>query len=189
MKRQLAKGDLPSTDPRVPEFLDIIDGEVDAANKVISDLLGFSRIAKPAVSPASIRAMIEDTLNYVHLTENVELVTEVDSGLPTVQVDADQIRQVFTNMMLNAQEAMPEGGQLTITARPEGKFVEVRFTDTGCGIPESIMSKIFDPLFTTKAKGVGLRLPFATASLKGTVAASKSGARRGREPPFRFFCQ
>jgi len=158
VKRRLAKSDLAATDPRIFEFLDIIDGEVDAANKVISDLLGFSRVAKPAVSPTAVKAIVEDALKYLQLLEDVDLIIKLNSRLPLVQVDPDQIRQVFTNIMLNAQEAMPEGGRLTIAAQAKGEFVEVKFTDTGCGIPESTMRKIFDPLFTTKAKGVGLGL-------------------------------
>lgn len=154
----MGRSDLPATDPRVFEFLDIIDDEVDAANKVISDLLGFSRVAKPMVSPARVQAIIEDALKYLPLPENIELVAELDSELPSMQVDPDQIRQVFTNIILNAQEAMPDGGRLTVAAQVKDKFMEITFADTGCGIPESTMRKIFDPLFTTKAKGIGLGL-------------------------------
>jgi signal transduction histidine kinase len=158
VRRQIAKTDLPATEPRVPEFLDIIDDEVNAANKVITDLLGFSRVAKPTVSPVSIAGVIEDTLRHIHLPENVELTKDIDNNLPMVMVDADQIRQVFLNIALNALQAMPESGRLDIWATDKGKFVEVEFTDTGSGIPEEIKNKIFDPLFTTKAKGVGLGL-------------------------------
>jgi signal transduction histidine kinase len=75
-----------------------------------------------------------------------------------VMVDATQIRQVFVNVILNAAEAMPEGGRLEIKARGKDDLVTVEFTDTGGGIPESLVGKIFDPLFTTKPRGVGLGL-------------------------------
>ena len=158
VRRRIAKTDLPATEPRVAEFLDIIDDEVNAANKVITDLLGFSRVAKPTVSPVSLAGVIEDTLRHTHLPENVALTKDIDHNLPMVMVDADQIRQVFLNIVLNALQAMPEGGRLDIRASRQGKFVEVEFADTGGGIPKSIIDKIFDPLFTTKAKGVGLGL-------------------------------
>jgi len=158
IRRRIVKTDLATTEPRMLEFLDIMDGEVDAANKVISDLLGFSRVAKPTVSPVSITGVIEDALKHTPLPENVDLARDIDGNLPMVRVDADQIQQVFINIILNALQAMTEGGRLNIRARSKGGFVEVEFTDTGSGIPESVIDKIFDPLFTTKAKGVGLGL-------------------------------
>jgi signal transduction histidine kinase len=158
IRRRIDKTGLPATEPRVMEFLDIIDDEVNAANKVITDLLGFSRVAKPTVSPVSIAGLVEDSLKHTPLPENVELTKNIDNNLPMVMVDADQIRQVFLNIALNALQAMPEGGHLDIRASGKGEFVEVEFVDTGGGIPESIINKIFDPLFSTKAKGVGLGL-------------------------------
>ena len=166
IQRRLNKTDLPATEPRVIEFINIIDEEVDAANKVITDLLGFSRVAKPTVSPASVADVIEDTLRHNPLPENVDLVKDIENNLPMVMVDADQIRQVFVNIVFNAQQAMTEGGRLDIRARSKEEFVEVAFTDTGDGIPESIISKIFDPLFTTKAKGIGLGLSVCKSILE-----------------------
>jgi len=166
VRRRIAKTELPTTEPRVLEFLNIIDEEVDAANKVITDLLGFSRVAKPTVSPVSIAGVIEDTLNHTPPPENVAITKDIDDNLPMVMVDADQIRQVFVNIVLNAQQAMTEDGHLDIRARSRGEFVEVEFTDTGSGIPETDINKIFDPLFTTKAKGIGLGLSVCKSILE-----------------------
>lgn len=158
VRRRIAGTDLPATEPRVLEFFDIIDAEVDAANKVINDLLGFSRVAKPTVSPVSIAGVIEDALEHTPLPENVDLAKDIDKDLPMAMVDAEQIRQVFVNIILNALQAMTEGGRLNIRTRSKDEFVGVEFTDTGCGIPKTVINKVFDPLFTTKAKGVGLGL-------------------------------
>jgi len=159
IRRRVANTDLPNTEPRVIEFLDIIEEEVNSANKVITDLLGFSRVAKPAVAPANIAGIIEDALRYTPVPENVTLVKDIDNNLPMAMVDGEQIKQVFLNITLNALQAMAEkGGRLDIKAADKGKFVEVEFIDTGGGIPDEIKKKIFDPLFTTKAKGVGLGL-------------------------------
>lgn len=166
VRRRMAKTDLPTTEPRVLEFLDIMDEEVNAANKVITDLLGFSRVAKPTVSPVSIAGVIEDALEHTPLPENVELAKDIDKNLPMVMVDADQIRQVLVNIILNAVEAMTEGGRLDIRTRSKGEFVEVEFADNGGGIPESAINKIFDPLFTTKAKGIGLGLSVCQSILE-----------------------
>jgi signal transduction histidine kinase len=158
IRRRIANTDLPNTEPRVMEFLGIIEEEVNSANKVITDLLGFSRVAKPAVAPANIAGIIEDALRYTPLPENVALTKDINKTLPMVMVDGDQIKQVFINIALNALQSMPEGGRLEIRASVRGKFVDVEFTDTGGGIPDDVINKIFDPLFTTKAKGVGLGL-------------------------------
>jgi len=158
IRRRITNTDLPNTEPRVMEFLSIIEEEVNSANKVITDLLGFSRVAKPTVAPANIAGIIEDALRYTLVPENVELIKDINNNLPMVIVDGDQIKQVFLNIILNALQAMPEGGRLEIRASDKGKCVDVEFTDTGGGIPDSVKKKIFDPLFTTKAKGVGLGL-------------------------------
>ncbi len=179
VRRRIAKSALPATEPKVLEFLDIIDGEVNSANKVINDLLGFSRLAKPTVSAVNIGGIIEDALKHVPMPENVELTRDVDSSLPMVMVDAEQVRQVFVNIILNAVQAMPEDGHLGIIAKSKGEFVEVKFTDTGGGIPETAINKIFDPLFTTKAKGIGLGLPMCKSTIErhggGIGVESKEG--------------
>jgi len=158
VQRKLAKSDLPATEPKVLEFLDIIDGEVNIASNVISDLIDFSRVAKPTISPVNIGGIIEDALKHVPIPENVNLARDIDKSLPMVVVDAGQIQQVFVNVIFNAVEAMPQGGRLGIRAGSKGEFVEVEFTDTGYGIPRSAIDNIFDPLFTTKARGIGLGL-------------------------------
>jgi signal transduction histidine kinase len=157
IRRRAGNTDLPKTEPRVMEFLSIIDEEVNSANKVITDLLGFSRMGKPAAAPTNIAGIIEDALRYTPIPQGVTLAKEINN-LPMVMVDGEQIKQVVVNIVLNALQAMPEGGRLEIRASAKGKSVEVEFTDSGGGIPDEIKNKIFDPLFTTKAKGVGLGL-------------------------------
>jgi signal transduction histidine kinase len=91
--------------------------------------------------------------------ENVEVTNQLDDTLPLIFVDPDQVGQVFGNIILNAIQAMPEGGQLTLKSELNGsEWVTISFSDTGVGIQEEILRKIFEPLFTTKAKGIGLGL-------------------------------
>jgi len=158
IKGKVAKSELGQKEPRLMEFLDIMDEEVNSSNKIINDLLGFSRTGKPSVSPTRINRVIEDTLTRMTIPENIKLTRKLDADLPEVNIDPDQIQQVLVNIITNAVQAMPEGGKLTIGAREKDKFLEVEVTDTGCGIPQEAMDKIFDPLFTTRAKGIGLGL-------------------------------
>jgi len=95
-------------------------------------------------------------------------------------VDADQMRQVFTNIITNAQQAMPDGGRLTIRAKSKGKSVTIEFSDSGCGIPAGNIKKIFDPLFTTRAKGIGLGLSVCKNMLErhgGDITAASEPGR------------
>ena len=158
IKGKLAKSELGQKEPRVVEFLNIMDDEINASNKIINDLLGFSRVGKPSVSLTRINRVIDDALARVPVPENIKLTKLLDTDLPEVEIDPDQIQQVLVNMILNAVQAMPEGGKLTIDAKEKDGLLEVKIADTGCGIPDEAVGKIFDPLFTTKAKGIGLGL-------------------------------
>ncbi|MBI3930866.1 MAG: HAMP domain-containing protein [Chloroflexi bacterium] len=158
VKGKVATSELARKEPRVRQFLDIMDDEINSANKIINDLLGYSRVGKPAVSPTKIEEVVKDALSHIPIAENIELVKRLEADLPEVNIDSDQIRQVMVNIIMNAVQAMPEGGKLTIVTRQRDEFLEVAIADTGYGIPQEAMGKIFDPLFTTKAKGVGLGL-------------------------------
>jgi len=158
VRGKVAKNELAQKEPRVIEFLDIVDEEINSSNKIINDLLGFSRVGKPTVLPTRIERVIEDALSYTILPENIALTKKLNTGLPEIKIDTNQVCQVLVNVILNAVQAMPTGGKLTISAQEKDKFLEVEIADTGCGIPQEVMDKIFDPLFTTRAKGIGLGL-------------------------------
>ena len=158
VKGKVAKSEVAQKEPRVMEFLEIIDDEVNASNKIINDLLGFSRVGKPAVSPTHVKKVIEDALSRTPIPENIALTKRLDSDLTEIEIDSDQIQQALVNIITNAVQAMPEGGKLTIGTREKGKFLEVEITDTGSGIPQEVKDKIFEPLYTTRAKGIGLGL-------------------------------
>jgi signal transduction histidine kinase len=140
------------------EFLDIVDDEIDGSNRIINDLLGFSRVGKPAVAPTPVREIITGAMARVLVPENVELNEDFGSDLKSVAVDSGQIQQVLVNVINNAVQSMPEGGRLTISTREKNGLLELSVTDTGSGITDEDKGKIFEPLFTTKAKGIGLGL-------------------------------
>ena len=158
IRGKVAGSELAQREPRVAEFLEIVDDEVKASNKIINDLLGFSRVGKPAVSPARIEKVINDAIAHTQIPENVNLSKKVDGSLPEIEVDTDQICQVLVNVLTNAVQAMPQGGRLTVVAREKNGSLELEIADTGYGIAEENVGKIFDPLYTMKAKGIGLGL-------------------------------
>ncbi|MGR3221139.1 MAG: ATP-binding protein [Candidatus Anammoxibacter sp.] len=150
----------------IMKLLNIMENEVERSGKIISDLLEFTKGAKPSVAPVKVRKVIEETLSRISLPGSISLTNDVDFDLPNVLIDSAQIGQVFLNIIQNSFQAMTGNGQLKITANHTEKFVNIQFEDTGSGISEKVLNKIFDPLFTTKADGIGLGLAFSYSVVK-----------------------
>jgi PAS domain S-box-containing protein len=146
-----------SRDEKVKKMFGVMDSEINYANNIVTDLMDFSRVRKPDLKKVDIISSIQDAVAQLKFPENVTL-TKKFSEVPAIEADPDQVRRIFQNITLNGAQAMPNGGELTISTRKDGDFVEAAFMDTGVGIPEENMSKLFTPLFTTKAQGVGLGL-------------------------------
>jgi two-component system sensor histidine kinase AtoS len=102
--------------------------------------------------------VIEDVLSSVKVPSNVDVSVVFDEGFPELYVDVSLMRRMYTNLVNNAVQAMPDGGQLTVKGHSTDEYAFVDIVDTGVGISEGNMGKIFRPLFTTKAKGTGLGL-------------------------------
>jgi len=151
---------LPGADETVKEYLNIIKGEINNSERIISDLIDFTRTKVPQVRSVTVKELISQSLGKCVVPEGVTLQLEIPDTLPMVNVDPHQMGQVFQNLITNGIQAMPEGGLLTIQAKEdrEDGTVEISVTDTGVGIKPENMAKIFQPLFTTKARGIGLGL-------------------------------
>ncbi len=151
--------------PELQRELELIVRETTRVSTIVRGLLDFARESKPQKRPCNINELILHTLSLVEhqsVFHDIRIVKNLDPQVAMILLDANQIQQVFMNVLLNAADAMPAGGTLTITSTmaPEDSFVQVRFADTGSGIPEKNLHRIFDPFFTTKAdkKGTGLGL-------------------------------
>jgi len=148
--------------PSIGEFLGIIIEEVNGLNKLTTEFLDFARPMQLDLKPTSVNAVVEKTLQLmsVHITDNNVVVKEaLSESVPEVQADAAQLEQVLKNIIINALQAMPEGGVLTIETGPTpsgGAYMAV--SDTGVGIPPDKIDRIFQPFVTTKTKGTGLGL-------------------------------
>jgi len=148
------------------ETLSMVKESVERADKIVISLLDFSRATKLELHPENIGSILEDSLDLVKKElKNIQVVREIREGLPKVLVDKNKLTQVFINLFVNAVHAMPEGGKLTIRSflkdaffEPGEKAVVVEIEDTGTGISEENLKKIFNPFFTTKGQGKGTGL-------------------------------
>jgi len=148
------------------DYLSKMEAEIGRCSRIVRNLLDFARQRQPMLKPVDINQVVEQVLAMVgHQAElqKVAVVKEFSSPLPKVMADFDQLQQVFTNLALNAIQAMPEGGKLTMRTALEDSQVRVDVEDTGYGIPKENMEKLFNPFFTTKEKGKGVGLGLAVS--------------------------
>ena len=172
---------LEKPEPEVKETLEILEQEVASSERIISSLLGFARPKPPTLRKVDINSIIQEALSRASVPENVEAVSQLDKTVPTILADPDQLGQVFGNIILNAVQAMPEGGKLTIKSEvPAPEWVNISFTDTGIGIPKENLTKLFEPLFTTKAKGIGLGLAVTKTLVEGLGGTIEAQSEVGK---------
>jgi len=145
------------------DALTLIAEETDRCAKIVKGLLEFSRQTPSEATDADLNDIVERALALLEkqaAVRNIKVVKDLDKALPFIVVDKNKMQQVVSNLVINACEAMPDGGTLTIATRPgdDGRRIELRVSDTGVGIPKSNMGQLFDPFFTTKSHGTGLGL-------------------------------
>lgn len=165
----------PALDPTVKFDLETILGETGRCAAIVSRLLEFSRTTIPYKDLYNIEEIVNATLQLLEcqsIFHNVTVIRDYTPGLPEVSCDRDQLKQVFMNILLNAAQAMPLGGKLTIGIAPDSSdsYICVAIVDTGGGISEENLSRIFNPFFTTKGAsgtGLGLSVSFGIVSNHG----------------------
>lgn len=166
---QLALRKLPPEAGSLKSYLEIVEKETKRCKAIIENLLKFARQEKTVMDRVDVGTLVDEAMKLVEHQLNmngVKIAREVPPGLPPIFANSNQLQQVLMNLSINAQHAMEKtnGGTLTVTAveakLPDGPAVEIRVSDSGCGIPKDIMTKIFEPFFTTKpaGKGTGLGL-------------------------------
>jgi two-component system NtrC family sensor kinase len=157
---ELAIEDLDANNPVDRELLDFAKQDVQRIKRIVSRLLDFARPAHLELQPTDINEIVEEVfhlagkqLEHAHVKVNLQL-----KSVHKIMGSADQLKQVFLNLMVNAMDAMPNGGQLTVQTTETDGFVALLVEDTGVGIAPDELGRIFDPFFTTKAYGTGLGL-------------------------------
>jgi two-component system, NtrC family, sensor kinase len=147
--------------PFQKELAERIDSEVDRLKTLTGSLLSFSRAKEMVRRETDLNDILRDVLRLVRyeLNRHAIRLEEDFTELPTIQADPNKLKQVFINLLMNASQAMPEGGTLSVrTALVAGEEVEVMVSDTGPGIPADIQEQIFEPFFSTKREGEGTGL-------------------------------
>jgi signal transduction histidine kinase len=164
------KAVLGSSPSNVQEYLAILQQQITVSEKIVSDLLDFARLKPPVRLPASLAEMTSDQLERLGPTNGVAISTEVPTDLPPVLVDRAQVGQILFNLLTNAMQAMDHAGRITIVAHADASMVHCDVSDTGPGVSPENGEKIFEPLFTTKARGIGLGL-----AVSRTLARANQG--------------
>jgi signal transduction histidine kinase len=168
------------TSEKQTEHLKRIERHVTLADGVITALSSFAKMPAPNLQPFSVGQCVQEALETNPVPENVQVTIDCPSSLPHVLGDIDQLRIVFANLIRNAREAMPQGGCLSITGGVVEDGVEVTVTDTGVGISPEDIHRIMEPLYSTKARGLGLGLAIARSILdknKGSVRLTSEVGR------------
>ncbi len=168
---ELASRRLTETDGRAAQILAEAGKATQRAVKLTQQLLTFSKGGEPIKEATALPALINDSANFVLQGSNAACHIDCPDNLWNVDIDSGQISQVVQNIIINADQAMPEGGRIeiactnvddpaqeTLLSTHEGHYVRIKFTDSGIGIPKEVVEKIFDPYFTTKKRGSGLGL-------------------------------
>ncbi len=155
-------------DPQISQEISLIAEQADRCKKIVSGLLQFARRNKVIRTPVDLQAMLTHLVKTVDTVPGIHFEFALDLKDPIAQIDQDQIVQVLTNLITNAQDAMPDGGTITISASDTPTRVRMSVSDTGCGISRENISRIYSPFFTTKkiGKGTGLGLAVSYGIIK-----------------------
>jgi PAS domain S-box-containing protein len=153
----LEKKGLEISEAQAKEMLKTIEKCVAYSNRIVNDLLDYSKEIRLEIQESSLRMLLFESLAMIHVPETVKIINNL-LHKKTLKVDPDKLKRVFVNLIKNAIDAMPNGGKITIDSREANGNMEIYFTDTGTGISDEVLQKLFSPLFTTKAQGMGFGL-------------------------------
>ena len=166
--------DLPDQAAR---HLALIDDEIDRSNRIITSLLDFARGRPCNPVACGLKDILVDALDMACLSNRIDVTFDVPDDLPLAYVDDAQVLQVFLNIMVNARQAMEDGGELVVSAAAEDDVLRVRVGDSGPGMEPEVLARLFEPLFSTKSFGVGLGLAISRSFVQangGSLAVASA---------------
>ncbi len=161
--------------------------EIERLAAVTEEYLQFARLPKPKLESLDLNNLIREMLDFLHgefSLENIGIESSLDEGLPYIKADGKQLKQAFLNLIKNSVEAMPRGGKIRIATARLPNSVEIRVSDTGVGIDEKDLEKIFDPFYTTKDKGTGLGLSLTHQIVTEHGGSIRCETRKGEGTTF-----
>jgi signal transduction histidine kinase len=166
---------------KTAEHLDRISRQVDGANRVVTALSNFAKQRAATLLPFSLRECLDAVITKQPLPDTVKLTIAIPEHFPRLLGDFEQLQIVFGNLLRNAAEAIQDSGDVVVSAAQEDGVVRISVQDTGCGIARDDLSKITEPLFSTKARGIGLGLAISRAILEkhGTQLSVQSVPEEG----------
>ncbi|MDD5019854.1 MAG: ATP-binding protein, partial [Candidatus Omnitrophica bacterium] len=199
------EGKMPPSSTDIPDVLMMLRENIGRADKIINDLLDFSRAARLNLEPAEVSAILESSLELVKTRlkfDKILVVKKINENIPSILADGNKLEQVFINVLLNAAQAMPQGGRILVRAydkkleeirngigkRAQDSFyfgeraAVVEIEDTGGGIPEENLKRVFDPFFTTKGQsgsGLGLSVSRNIIHMHRGLIHAESGPGQG----------
>lgn len=169
---------------RVGRHLQIINDEVVRADRIIAALLDYARGRPCNPCPARLAEILDDALGMAHLPQTVRVQSSIPEHVPLVNVDDAQLTQVFANLLANAGQALAGQGVVSIRASLENGYVRVSVADNGPGISPEHLPRIFEPLYSTKAFGVGLGLPVCRSFVEANGGSIEVESEPGKGATF-----
>jgi len=172
--------------PQIGEYLDIIDQETTTADSIIANLMSMIRSGEPAKQTVDLGRIVHEVLDRAGLPEGVRCRTSLDPDPFTVRADAGQLRQVITNLVRNAVQALDRRGEILVTATRSLDHDTIVLQDDGPGIPPNLRERVFEPLFTTRSKGTGLGLTICRQIIERHGGTIEVVDHTGRGASFRI---
>jgi two-component system, sporulation sensor kinase E len=176
--------------PKLEQYLSVARGEINRLDYIITQFLQAIRPTSPQLKPASLNDVVQKTLELLHPevdNRGLNVRTRLASALPVTPIDATQIQQVLVNLIKNALQAMTKGGTLTLQTGEGADGVWVSVADTGGGIPQEQINRIFEPFYTTKKKGTGLGLMIVQRIVRAHGGRIELESQVGRGTTFRVW--
>jgi signal transduction histidine kinase len=173
-------------DRRVAQKIERLRRETHRLQNILEDFLRFARVQALRTVPADLNVVIEEMRDFCEpqaMAQGIVVRTQYDPELPRVGVDVELFRQALLNLILNAEHAMPNGGELILTTRREPSAAVVEVTDTGVGMAEDVRTRVFDAFYSTRPGGSGLGLPTTRKIIEshgGTIEVQSEPARGTR---------
>jgi signal transduction histidine kinase len=171
------------TDSKICEMLELVEKNIAYSNKIINDLLDYSKEIKLDLVETTPKSIMTEALRLVRIPKSIRLVNMVESK-PRMKTDVEKIKRCFVNIIKNAVEAMPDGGKLMIKCERLNGSVEFMLSDTGTGMSKETIAKLWTPLFTTKAKGMGFGLAICKRVVEAHGGLIRATSTRGKRSTF-----